>query len=77
VEKHAPVNSAISEVETALASNDWKTALVNIGKDIGFDIVDCAVQTVLGASKAKLASAPSDELAKIKIDHAQAWLSRT
>jgi len=77
VEKAAPVNSVITEVETALASNDWSSALANIGKAVGFDVVDCAVQTLVSSLKAKRSAAPSDELSQIKLDHAQAWLART
>jgi len=70
------VNAIITEVETDLASEQYLSLLTDLGKRVGWTVVDCAVQEVLGASQAKHESAPSDALSATKVAHAKAWLAR-
>lgn len=71
------VNAIITEVETDLASAQYVQLLTDLGKKLGWTIVDCAVQEVLGSENAKLQSAPNDQLGQTKVVHAKAWLSRS
>lgn len=67
----------IAEVESALASGSWLVLLTDLGKRVGFAVVDCAVNEVLDHSRARLAAAPSDELSYTKIVNGTDWLHRS
>src|SRR3954447_2512709 len=58
------VAAVITEVETDLASGSFVALLTDLGKRVGFAVVDCAVSEVTTKARAQAASAPNAELAK-------------
>lgn len=65
------VDPIIDAVKSALASKNFIALLIDLGKRVGFDVVDCAVAAILGNAS----SAPG-VISPTEVDHAQAWLSR-
>lgn len=70
------VQTVLAEIETALVTQDFKSALIDIAKRVGATVVDCAVSEIGTKARGQLRDAPHDDLAKIKIANATAWLER-
>lgn len=75
--KMAPrVQDAMEAVASALAGAGFVTSLSALGVKIGFDVVDCAVAQIGARARIQMAGAPSDQLSRVQVLHADQWLSR-
>lgn len=76
---HNAIQTLIPDVETALASGNWDTALAvlisNTAGPLAVAEVTCAVEYVLAKAEAAAAPPQSDSLNATKAAHAKAWLA--
>lgn len=76
---HSAIQTLIPDVETALASGNWDTALAvlisNTAGPLAVAEVTCAVEYVLAKAEAAAAPPQSDSLNATKAAHAKAWLA--
>jgi len=70
---HDASMSILGDAASALATDNWRSALGDLVAKFGVDEVACAVQAISGSAE-KNAAATNDPLEALKADRARQWL---
>lgn len=64
----------LTEVETVLLVDDWKTQLISIASNIGEEALSCIIDSIIGRSSIDV-KASGDPNEKLKVDRGKQWLA--